>query len=80
MAESEELKNLVMKVKEDSEKVGLTLNIQKMKIMASRPITWWGHNSPVTPGLGDLTHTGQHSEEESQLFPSTDFIFLKTFI
>ena len=42
MAESEEeLKNLVMKVKEGSEKVGLKLNIQKMKIMASGPITSW---------------------------------------
>ena len=38
MAESEELKNLVMKVKEESEKVGLNLNIQKTKIMASSPI------------------------------------------
>ena len=41
MAESEELKSLLMKVKEDSEKVGLTLNIQKTKIMASDPITSW---------------------------------------
>ena len=42
MAESEEeLKSLLMKVKEDSEKVGLKLNIQKMKIMASSPITSW---------------------------------------
>ena len=43
MAESEEeLKSLLMKVKEESEKVGLNLNIQKMKIMASGPITsWW---------------------------------------
>ena len=42
MAESEEkLKTLLMKVKEDSEKVGLKLNIQKMKIMASGPITSW---------------------------------------
>ena len=39
MAESEELKSLLMKVKEDSEKVGLKLNIQKTKIMASGPIT-----------------------------------------
>ena len=38
-AESEELKHLLMKVKEESEKVGLKLNIQKTKIMASRPIT-----------------------------------------
>ena len=42
MAESEEeLKNLLMKVKEESEKVGLKLNIQKIKIMASSPITSW---------------------------------------
>ena len=41
MAESEELKSLLMKVKDESEKVGLTLNIQKTKIMASGPITSW---------------------------------------
>ena len=41
MAESKELKNLLMKVKEESEKVGLKLNIQKTKIMASGPITSW---------------------------------------
>ena len=41
MAESEELMSLLMKVKEDSEKVGLKLNIQKTKIMASGPITSW---------------------------------------
>ena len=41
MAEREELKRLLMKVKEESEKVGLKLNIQKMKIMASGPITSW---------------------------------------
>ena len=41
MAESEELKNLLMKVKEESEKVGLKINIQKTKIMASGPITSW---------------------------------------
>ena len=41
MAESEELKNLLMKVKEESEKVGLKLNIQRIKIMASGPITSW---------------------------------------
>ena len=42
MAESEELKSLLMKVKVESEKVGLKLNIQKTKIMASGPITSWG--------------------------------------
>ena len=41
MAESEELKSLLMKVKEESEKVGLKLNIQETKIMASGPITSW---------------------------------------
>ena len=41
MAGSEELKSLLMKVKEESEKVGLKLNIQKTKIMASGPITSW---------------------------------------
>ena len=41
MAESEELKSFLMKVKEESEKVGLKLNIQKSKIMASGPITSW---------------------------------------
>ena len=41
MEESEELKSLLMKVKEESEKVGLKLNIQKTKIMASSPITSW---------------------------------------
>ena len=41
MAESEELKSLLMKVKEKSEKVGLKLNVQKTKIMASSPITSW---------------------------------------
>ena len=48
MAESEELKNILMKVKEESENVGLKLNIQKTKIMASGPITSWerdGENS-----------------------------------
>ena len=41
MAESEELKSLLMKVKEQSDKVGLNLNIQKTKIMVSGPITSW---------------------------------------
>ena len=41
MAETKELKSLLMKVKEESEKVGLKLNIQKTKIMASGPITSW---------------------------------------
>ena len=44
MAESEELKSLLIKMKEESEKVGLKLNIQKTKIMASGPITSWGNS------------------------------------
>ena len=44
MAESEEPKSLLMKVKEESEKAGLKLNIQKTKIMASGPITSWGNS------------------------------------
>ena len=48
MAESEELKILLMKVKEESEKVGLKLNIQRMKIMASGPITSWETVETVT--------------------------------
>ena len=50
MAESEEeLKSLLMKVKEESEKVGLKLNIQKMKIMASGPITLWEIDGKTVP-------------------------------
>ena len=53
-AESEEeLKNLLMKVKEESEKVGLTLNIQKMKIMASGPITSWQIDGETVETVSD---------------------------
>ena len=51
MAESEELKSLLMKVKEESEKVGLKLNIQKTKIMASSPITSWEKNGETVADL-----------------------------
>ena len=52
MAESEEeLKSLLMKVKEESEKVGLKLNIQKMKIMASGPITSWEIDGETVSGF-----------------------------
>ena len=55
MAESEEELSLLMKVKEESEKVGLKLNIQKMKIMASGPITSWQiDGETVTDYLGGL--------------------------
>ena len=71
MAESkEELKSLLMKVKEESEKVGLKLNIQKTKIMASGPITLWlidGETVETVPDfiLGDskITADGDYSHE-----------------
>ena len=76
MAESEkELKSLLMKVKEESEKVGLKLNIQKTKIMASSPITswqtdgetvadfiFWGGGSKITAD-GDCSHEITYSLE-----------------
>ena len=56
MAESEEeLKSLLMKVKEESEKVGLKLNIQKMKIMASSPITSWEIDGETVETVSDFT-------------------------
>ena len=55
MAESEEeLKSLLMKVKVESEKVGLKLNIQKMKIMASRPITSWEIDGETVETVSDF--------------------------
>ena len=57
-AESEELKSLLMKVKEDSEKVGLKLNIQKMKIMASGPITSWQIDGETVDTVRDFIFLG----------------------
>ena len=54
MAESEELKSLLMKVKEESEKVGLKLNIQKTKIMASGPITSWEIDGETVETVADF--------------------------
>ena len=54
MAECEELKSLLMKVKEESEKVGLKLNIQKTKIMASSPITSWPIDGETVETLRDF--------------------------
>ena len=51
---SEELKSLLMKVKEESEKVGLKLNIQKMKIMASSPITSWEIDGETEETVSDF--------------------------
>ena len=59
MAESkEELKSLLMKVKEEGEKVGLKLNIQKTKIMASDPNTSWQINGETTETVRDFTLGG----------------------
>ena len=64
MAESEEeLKSLLMKVKEESEKVGLKLNIQKTKIMASCPITSWQINEKTMETVTDFIFGGLPSHE-----------------
>ena len=58
MAESEELKSLLMKMKEESEKVGLNLNIQKTKIMASGPITSWHIDGETMETVADFIILG----------------------
>ena len=58
MAESEELKSLLMKVKEESEKVGLKLNIQKTKIMAPSPITSWQIDGETVEIVADFIFLG----------------------
>ena len=58
MAESEELKSLLMKVKEESEKVGLKLNIQKTKMMASSPITSWQIDGETVEIVTDFIFLG----------------------
>ena len=70
MAVSEELKCLLMKVKEESEKVGLKLNIQKTKIMASGPITSWQIDGETAETVADfilggskITADGDHSHQ-----------------
>ena len=70
MAESEKLKSLLMKVKEESKKVGLNLNIQKTKIMASGPITSWQIDGVTVETVADfilggtkITADGDYSHE-----------------
>ena len=58
MAESEEVKSLLMKVKEESEKVGLKLNIQKIKIVASDPITSWQIDGETIETVRDFIFLG----------------------
>ena len=76
MAESEELKSLLMKVKEESEKVGLKLNIQKTKIMASGPISSWQIDGATMETVTDfifldskITADGDCSHEIKTLAP-----------
>ena len=58
MAESKELKSLLMKVKEESEKVGLKIHIQKTKIMASGPITLWQIDGETMETMTDFIFLG----------------------
>ena len=70
MAESEEeLKSLLMKVKEDSEKVGLQLNIQKTKIMASGPITSWEIDRETVETVSDFILWGSKITAEGDSKP-----------
>ena len=75
MAESEELKSLLMKVKEEREKVGLKLNIKKTKIMASGPITSWQIDGETVETVADfilgsfkITADGDCSHEIKKCF------------
>ena len=71
MAESEEeLKSLLMKVKEESEKIGLKLNIQKMKIMASDPVTPWETDGETVKTVSDFIFWG--SKITADAYPLED--------
>ena len=65
MAESEELKSLLMKVKEKSEKIGLKLSIRKTKIMASRPITSWQTDGETIDTVTDFIFLGSKITADS---------------
>ena len=65
MAESEELKSLLVKVKEESEKAGLKLSIQKMKIMASGPITSWQIDGEPMETVTDFIFLGSKITADS---------------
>ena len=69
MTESEELKSLLMKVKEESEKVGLKLSIQKTKIMASGPITSWETDEEIVERVADFIFEWSCSVESDSLRP-----------
>ena len=63
MAESEELKSLLMKVKEESEKVGLKINVRKTKIMASGPITSWQIDGETMETVADFIYWAPKSPQ-----------------
>ena len=69
MAESEELKSLLMKMKEESEKVGLKLNIQKTKIMASSPITSWQIDGEIMETVTDSILLGSKITADGDFSP-----------
>ena len=69
MAESKELKILLMKVKEESEKVGLKLNIQKTKIMASGPITSWEIDGETKETVTDFLFLGSRITADGDCSP-----------
>ena len=72
MAENEEeLKNILMKVKEESEKVGLKFSIQKTKIMASGPITSWQINGETVEKVADFVFLGSNTTLQKHQFFST---------
>ena len=78
MAESdEELKSLLMKVKEESEKVGLKLNIQKTKIMASRPITSWEIDGETVEAVSDFSFGGSKITADGDCMKLKDAYSLK---
>ena len=72
----EELKSLLMKVKEESEKVGLKLNIQKTKIMASGPITLWQINGQTVKIVADFILGGSKITEDGDYSPEIKRFFL----
>ena len=69
MAESKELKSLLTKVKEESEKVGLKLNIQKTKMMASGPITSWERDGETVETVSDFIFGGSKITSDGDLQP-----------
>ena len=78
MAESkEELKSLLMKVKEESEKVALKLNIQKMKIMASGPITSWQIDGETMETVTDFILGGLQNHLEQAMAPHSSTLAWK---